>query len=193
MKQNKKLPAGRIRSISIIGDKKLREVSKPVTELDDYVRQVIADLIETMYTKDGVGLAAPQIGENVRIFVVDIDWFKTQVKNPLVFINPEFAFMEGSQSDYEGCLSLPGIEAEVKRADKIIITSLDSDWKKVDYEAEEFFARVIQHEYDHLDGILFIDRISKLKLLTLKNKLKNLESYTDENGVNQDIYIPLPE
>ncbi len=175
--------------IRIYGDPSLRKKCEPVKEIEEKLKNFIANMILTMYEKDGVGLAAPQVGVNLCIFVVDPEWSKTDQKNPRVFINPKFISMDGIDIDEEGCLSLPEISADVKRANKIILEALDLNGKLIRYEAEGFFARALQHEYDHIDGVLFIDRISKLKLLSLKWKLKALEQLKDENGVNLDKYF----
>ncbi len=171
--------------IRLYGDKTLREVAKPVTEFTDDVNNFIEDLVFTMYEKDGVGLAAPQVGRSLRIFVVDPFWFNEEgKKNPLVLVNPEFKEFEGDVESEEGCLSVPNIFEPVQRADKVIIEGLNEKGKKVRYEADGLFARALQHEFDHLDGILFIDKIPKLKRMFLKKKLNDLQRTTDENGRN---------
>ena len=171
--------------IRLYGDKTLREVAKPVTEFTDEVKDFIADLTFTMYEKDGVGLAAPQVGKSLRIFVVDPLWFNEEgKKNPLVLVNPEFKEFEGEVESDEGCLSLPKIFEPVQRAKSVVIEALNEKGKKVRYEADGLFARALQHEYDHLDGVLFVDKISKLKRIFLKKKLHDIQSTTDENGRN---------
>ncbi|MBT4574987.1 MAG: peptide deformylase [Candidatus Cloacimonetes bacterium] len=171
--------------IRLYGDKILREVAKPVTEFTEDINNFIDDLVYTMYEKDGVGLAAPQVGRSLRIFVVDPFWFSNEgKKNPLVLVNPEFIEFNGDIESDEGCLSLPNIFEPVKRAEMVIIEGLNEKGEKVRYEAEGLFARALQHEFDHLDGILFIDKISKLKRVFLKKKLHDLQSTTDENGDN---------
>ncbi len=171
--------------IRLYGDKTLREVAKPVTEFSDDVNNFIADLVFTMYEKDGVGLAAPQVGRSLRIFVVDPFWFNEEgKKNPLVLINPEFIEFQGDVESDEGCLSVPNIFEPVKRAEKVIIEGLNENGKKVRYEADGLFARALQHEFDHLDGILFIDKVPKLRRMFLKKKLHDLQRTTDNNGRN---------
>ena len=171
--------------IRLYCDKTLREVAKPVMEFTDEVKDFITDLIFTMYEKDGVGLAAPQVGKSLRIFVVDPLWFNEDgKKNPLVLVNPEFKEFQGEVESDEGCLSLPKIFEPVQRAKSVVIEALNEKGKKVSYEADGLFARALQHEYDHLDGILFVDKIPKLKRIFLKKKLHDIQSTTDENGRN---------
>ncbi len=181
MKKNR----GKILDIRVIGDKVLREIAKPVEEITPEIKEFIKDLIATMYEKDGIGLAAPQVGRSLRIFIVDPDVHKEDAKpNPHVFINPRFTLMEDETTYDEGCLSVPEIFEKVKRYKKVSIEALDEHGELRKYDAEEVFAIALQHEYDHLDGILFIDRLPKIKQLTLKHKLKMLMKTTDENGVN---------
>ncbi len=176
---------GKLIPVRIYGDKILRKRAEPVRKIDDELEQFIADLTLTMYEKDGVGLAAPQIGKSVRIFVVDPFWFNEEAKkDPRVLINPELIALEGEAEAEEGCLSLPDVFGSVKRVEKIIIRGMNEKGEKVEYKTGGLFARVLQHEYDHLDGILFVDHISKLKKISILRKLKKLESTTSENGVN---------
>ena len=171
--------------IRLYGDKTLRTVAKSVTEFTDEVKNFIEDLVFTMYEKDGVGLAAPQVGRSLRIFVVDPFWFNEDgKKNPLVLVNPEFKEFHGEIESDEGCLSLPRIFEPVQRAESVIIEALNEKGKKVRYEADGLFARALQHEFDHLDGILFVDKIPKLKRIFLKKKLHDIQRATDENGRN---------
>ena len=171
--------------IRLYGDKTLREIAKPVIEFTNEIKNFIDDLTFTMYEKDGVGLAAPQVGKSLRIFVVDPFWFNEEgKKNPLVLVNPEFKELRGEIESEEGCLSLPRIFESVQRAKTVIIEALNEKGKRVRYEADGLFSRALQHEYDHLDGILFIDKIPKLKLLFLKKRLHDLQRTTDENGRN---------
>ncbi len=178
--------SGSVLPVRLYGDKCLRKVSPELPRIDSDTLSFIADLIETMYAKDGVGLAAPQVGKNIRIFIVDPQWFETNTRNPLVFINPKFTSLDGVEVAEEGCLSLPDITAEVSRAKKITIDAINEKGELVRHQAEGLFSRAIQHEFDHLEGVLFVDRVSKLKQLMLKAKLKKIESLTDENGVNTD-------
>lgn len=142
-----------IRNIRIKDDEILRKKSKEVKEITPRIEILVKDMIETMYHNDGVGLAAVQVGILKRIFVVDIQ-DDTGVK---VFINPEILEKSGEELGPEGCLSLPGEKDEVKRATYLKIKAQDIEGKEFILEANEFLARAIQHEYDHLDGILFVD------------------------------------
>jgi len=173
-----------ILDIRVIGDALLRLKAEEVTTFDDELRDFIDDLVHTMYERDGAGLAAPQVGRSVRIFAIDPHFYSTNEKNPLVFINPRIVFSDGVFVYEEGCLSLPGIYEKVKRSRQIRMQALDPDGKPFEVEAEEYDAVVLQHEYDHLDGVLFTDRVATLRLLPWKKRIRELESLTDENGVN---------
>jgi len=146
-----------ILGIRVLGDPILREPTIPVSTITDELRQLIADMFETMYAAEGIGLAAPQIGRRERIAVVDVD------EQPMVFINPEIIMKEGRAKDGEGCLSIPEISGDVERAARIVVRALDQHGKPFELEADELLARCIQHEVDHLDGKLFIDYLSLLK------------------------------
>jgi len=178
---------GNLLSVKLYGEEVLRKEAKPVAELTGEIRQFIADLTTTMYEKDGVGLAAPQVGRSLRIFVVDPFWFKEgHKKNPYIFINPELKEFEGEESLEEGCLSLPDIFARVIRAQMVVIEGFNENWEKVRIVAEDLFARALQHEYDHLEGILFIDRVPKLKRISFIKQLKQLENQVQENRLSND-------
>jgi len=171
--------------VRVVGDKVLRKKAAEVEKNSEELQDFIKDLIFTMYKDDGVGLAAPQVGRSERIFVVDPYWYREgHSKNPLVFINPEFKEFSGEDIDDEGCLSVPEIYAKVPRAESVIIEALNEKFEKVRYEADGFFARSLQHEYDHLDGILFIDKVAPLQKIMFAKKVKELEALTDANGVN---------
>jgi len=130
----------------------LKKKSKAVKRVDDRTKKLITDMTETMHEAPGVGLAAPQVGELLRIIVVDIG------EGPLAIVNPKLKKRSGEQIFVEGCLSLPNLEAPVKRASKILVSGMDRNGKAFLLEAEALLATVIQHEMDHLDGKLFIDR-----------------------------------
>ena len=187
MKVNNHTP--RILPVRIYGDKVLKMNAEPVKKITNEIKFFIQDLIHTMYASDGVGLAAPQVGRSLRIFVIDDEWVKKDGKrNPKVFINPTITKMEGEVVNEEGCLSLPDIFDKVRRAEFVEAEAMNVDGKIEKYTAEDLLARAIQHENDHLDGILFVDHLSKLKLLPHKRKLKALARNTDEFGVNR-IYV----
>jgi peptide deformylase len=162
-----------VREIRLYGDPVLRTEAEPIEEIDDDVRRLIDDLVETMYDADGVGLAAPQIGISLRVFVYDI---RDPEAEPGVLVNPEIVVREGAHRDEEGCLSLPGLSEIVERHERILVRGLDADGTPVEFEAEGLLSRCIQHETDHLDGILFIDRVSALKRKMLLRKWRKRES-----------------
>lgn len=171
--------------VRLIGDKTLTQVAKPVGEITPEILGFAQDLTYTMYEKDGVGLAAPQVGVSIRMFVIDPFWDGEEIeKKPLVLINPKFIRFEGEVDSEEGCLSIPGIFETVKRAEIVEIEGLNLKGKTVRYKADKLFGRALQHECDHLDGILFTEKLSKMKKIMIKKKLKALMSTTDENGVN---------
>lgn len=142
-----------IRNIRKNGDNVLRKKSKVVEEINPRILTLLEDMIDTMYEADGVGLAAPQVGILKRIFVIDVyDDF-----GPRVFINPVILEKKGTQIDEEGCLSVPGEAAEVERANYVKVKAFNEKGEEFILEAEGLLARAVQHEYDHLEGILFID------------------------------------
>lgn len=151
-----------IRTILRYPDKRLRDKALPVAVVDDDTRKLCDDMAETMYAAPGVGLAAPQIGVSKRIFVIDIA--TADEKSDLrVFINPEFVAREGETVWEEGCLSFPGIHEEVQRAAKVTVRAQGLDGNVFEVTAEGLLAIAIQHEYDHLEGTLMVDRVSLLK------------------------------
>ena len=154
-------------------DKFLREPAIPVEKVDSAIHNLISDMAETMYDGSGVGLAGPQVGVDKRIIVYDVTQ-EEQKRSPQFLINPEIVLSQGTiMSEKEGCLSVPeGFRADVKRAEKIRVTGMDRNGKSVDMQADGQLAIVLQHEVDHLNGILFIDRVSSLKRQLYKNKIK---------------------
>jgi len=153
-----------LREVLKFPDKRLREVSKPVTEITDEIRELAQDMCDVMYDEPGIGLAAPQVGESVRLIVVDTEWTQEDAeRSPLVLVNPEITEREGAIVWTEGCLSVPDYEAEVERAARVRLLAQDLEGKPVDLVADELQAVCFQHEIDHLDGVLFIDHISLLK------------------------------
>ena len=142
-----------IRNIREIGDKVLYKTSKEVKDADKKLLVLIDDMLETMYEADGVGLAAPQVGVMKRLCVIDVG------EGPIVLINPEKIKETGAQYEVEGCLSVPGIYGEVKRPAKVVVKALNEKGEEIAVEGEGFLARAISHEMDHLDGVLFEDKV----------------------------------
>ena len=165
-----------LREIVQFPDPRLKLVSKPITQVTDEIRQLAEDMIEVMYDEPGIGLAAPQVGESVRMFVIDTEWSDDEIgRNPKVVLNPEISEREGRITWDEGCLSVPDYNAVVERDAQITLRGVDLDGHPILERAEGLRAVCIQHEVDHLDGILFIDRISRLKRgLYVKKRRKQL-------------------
>jgi peptide deformylase len=162
-----------LRPILILPDKRLREKAAPVTAVDDEIRALMDDMLETMYAAPGIGLAATQIGEMKRVLVLDVAKRQDEdaSANPLVFANPEILWASEELSTYnEGCLSIPEIYEEVERPARIRVGYLDRDNKRQEIEAEGILATCLQHEIDHLNGVLFIDHISRLKREMISKK-----------------------
>jgi len=152
-----------LRDILILPDKRLRAVSKPVAAIDADVRKLIEDMFETMYKAPGIGLAAVQVGVPLRLVTMDLSKKETEGQ-PKIFVNPEIVWSSEDKSTYEeGCLSIPDIHEDVDRPALVKVRYLDLDGHLHEDEAEGLYATCIQHEVDHLNGVLFIDHISKLK------------------------------
>jgi len=152
-----------LRDILILPDKQLRLVSRPVATVDASIRALAEDMLETMYDAPGIGLAAIQIGEPLRLVTMDLAK-KDDEKDPRVFINPEVTWSSDEMNLHEeGCLSIPEYYEDVERPARVRLKYLDLDGKAHEVEADGIFATCIQHEIDHLNGVLFIDHISKLK------------------------------
>ncbi|MDA9092072.1 peptide deformylase [Pelagibacteraceae bacterium] len=159
-----------IRKILTEPDPFLRQVSKDVEKVDDEIRKLMDDMLETMYAAPGIGLAAIQVGDPKRVIVIDLS--KDGIKRPQYFVNPRIIIKSKNNSTYEeGCLSVPGQFAEVDRPDQCHISYIDYNGKKKELKAEGLLATCIQHEMDHLEGILFIDYLSKLKKTFIVKKL----------------------
>ena len=161
-----------VRDIRILGDSALRVRCSEVEQIDDEVRQLVDDLMDTMYAADGIGLAAPQVGIPLRVFVYDV---REPEIEPGVLINPRFVEAGGTIRDTEGCLSIPGLNETVERYSEVVVEGLDREGRAVRIEATDLLSRCLQHEYDHLDGVLFIDRLSPLKRRMLLNKWAKLD------------------
>jgi len=150
-------------------DPRLRRVAKPVDAVTETERQLAADMLETMYESKGIGLAATQVNQGVRVVVMDLSEDRS---DPKVFINPEIIERQGSQKCEEGCLSVPGVYAEVKRAENVKVRALDADGEPFELDADGLLAVCIQHEIDHLDGKVFVDYLSPLKRRMLEKRLR---------------------
>jgi peptide deformylase len=165
------------------GEKVLREKAVPVTQVDDKLRKLADEMLETMHDSRGVGLAAQQVGRTERMCVIDIpqgcdevedELFNAPIRMPLKLWNPVIVALEGSQRDKEGCLSFPGIGGSLTRAAQVTVSYIDENNIPQIISARGFLARALQHEIDHLDGILYIDRMSAVERLASASKLKKL-------------------
>jgi len=165
--------------VYLYGHPVLREISEPVGRDYPDLKQLVADMFETMYASEGVGLAAPQIGRNIDLVVIDADpvsdTFPDCKGRKLVIINPELEILDGEKvSRSEGCLSLPGISEDVKRVEHIRLKWEDEDFQTHEEEISGFLARIVQHELDHLDGKLYIDHLSPMRKQFIRGKLHNI-------------------
>jgi peptide deformylase len=146
-----------LREIRKIGDEILRKKSRRVEIIDDRTKTLIQDMVETMHNAEGVGLAAVQVGVLKRIIVIDLGPEQELLK----IVNPEIIESEGIQINPEGCLSVPNVSGEVKRPQSLIFKGLNENGEEISYKAEGLFAKVVSHEIDHLDGVLFVDKLEK--------------------------------
>jgi len=162
-----------IRPILKYGDQVLHDAAQAVDAITPEIGRLIDDMIETMYAAPGVGLAAPQIGVPLRVFTVDISVGRDPA-GLMVFINPEFVERDGVQLEEEGCLSIPGFEATVVRPARVVLKGLDRDGAMQQREATALLARAFQHEMDHLDGTLFVDRLRGIKRDIIVRKIRKL-------------------
>ena len=157
------------------GEPVLEVKAEPVTEFDTpELRELITNMWETMYAAKGVGLAAPQIGTSKRISVIDISVGEDE-KQKLVILNPEISFKEGKQTGEEGCLSIPGFREPVSRANKVTVRAQNEKGEPIELQGEELLARALQHEIDHLNGVMFINHLSALKRDIIRRKIKKLQ------------------
>ena len=156
-------------------DKRLRNKAKPVDTVDASIRELLDNMLETMYEDRGVGLAATQVNVAKRVIVMDVS--ETRNK-PICLVNPEYIKKKGEILSQEGCLSFPGIYNEVRRAQWVHIKALDRNGKSFEIQSDEFLALCIQHEIDHLEGILFVDHLSALKRRLALKKLEKLRRQT---------------
>ena len=162
-----------IRPILKYGDTTLHTPARPVDAITPEIERLIDDLIETMYAAPGIGLAAPQVGVPLRVFVVDVSVGRDP-KALLSLVNPEFVEREGTQLEEEGCLSVPGFNATVVRPTRAVMKALDRSGQEQRYEATGLLARAFQHEMDHLDGVLFVDRLRGIKRDIIVRKIRKL-------------------
>ena len=162
-----------IRPILKFGAAELQRESEPVETFDGKLRDLARDMLETMYAAPGIGLAAPQVGVNLRLLVVDISAGEEK-GNQIILVNPEILEAEGEQKGEEGCLSIPGFTAMVDRPKRIRIAGRDTRGNRIELEAEDLLARALCHEVDHLDGVLYLDRISFFKRDLIKRKIRKL-------------------
>jgi peptide deformylase len=177
-----------IREIVQYGHPVLRQKCRPVTEVDESIVQLVADMLDTMLEANGVGLAAPQVGEDIRLAVIDVSHdpecvsllkvngedAEIEAIMPLIFINPELVFSQEKETGMEGCLSIQGIRAEVRRPMAVKARLPQLDGSVLEIEADGLLARALQHEIDHLNGVLFVDRLSAVGKVSMKNRLKRL-------------------
>lgn len=188
-----------IRKVVRYGEPSLREPSKEVHKVSQKVKNLVADLLDTMYAQNGVGLAAPQIGENYRIFVIDVST-NNEPLNPMVFINPKIIKKSGACISHEGCLSFPEAFTDVKRYANVMVKALDRNGRSFVLEAKEgtLLARAIQHEFDHLDGVLFIDHaINRFEAEEVLKKYNlppiQVEKLLNEPELEEEIKVLLEE
>ncbi len=168
-----------IREILTYPDKRLSLPCKEILEITDTLRELAADMLETMYHAEGIGLAAPQVGVHQRMIVVDISG-PEQRENPCVYINPRLELLDGTLETEEGCLSVPALRSKVTRTENVRLHAMDLDGNPVSFVAEGLLSVCLQHEIDHLDGKLFIDRISRLKRSLYDSKVKKWQKRNRE-------------
>ena len=150
-------------------DPRLRIFAKPVADVNDAIRKLIADMFETMYAEEGVGLAATQVNRHIQVIVMDLG---CDTKDPRVLINPELLEADGEQFNTEGCLSVPGASEKVKRAEHVVVKALNEVGEVFTWEAEGLAAVCIQHEMDHLKGKLYVDYLSPIKRAKIEKQIK---------------------
>jgi peptide deformylase len=170
-------------------DPRLRDVATSLQEgdVDDALRELAENMLETMYDEPGIGLAATQVGVSKRLIVMDVGWSEEGERDPRVLLNPEIVRAEGrTVSEDEGCLSVPDFKADVHRHERVIVRARSVDWKELEFDATGLESFCFQHEIDHLDGKLFIDHISRLKRdLYVRRRKKQLRLEARESGSPQ--------
>lgn len=165
---------GKIHQVVKWPDPVLARRGAEVTVFDDELKTLVDEMFESMYVAQGIGLAAPQIAVSKRITVIDVS-FKKNPEEKLALINPEIVHAEGKQVEEEGCLSLPEIREKVTRAERVKVRAQDVNGEWFEVEGDELLARALQHEIDHLDGVLFIDRLSRLKRELVLRKIRKMQ------------------
>ena len=165
--------------IRVYGDPVLRQPTVPVTEVTDGLRTLVARMIETMHGADGVGLAAPQVGRSERVFVADLTPYADRATDemvptgPMAFLNPELLWESDEETDFEeGCLSIPDVRENVWRPERVRLRYRDLDFREHEVDLDGMLARVVQHEYDHLEGVLFLDHVSAFRRRMLQRRLR---------------------
>jgi peptide deformylase len=163
-----------LRPILRYGERPLHAPAATVTRFDDELQRLIDDMIETMYAAPGIGLAAPQVGVHLRVFVVDLSVGRDP-SQLIALVNPEFVQRDGTQLEEEGCLSVPGFNATVLRPSRVVITGFDREEQPQTFDGTGLLARAFQHEMDHLDGRLFVDRLRGIKRDVIVRKIQKLQ------------------
>ena len=153
-------------------DTRLHKVARPVTQIDEDIRKLIKDMSETMYAAPGIGLAATQVDAHVRVIVIDVSETRDDLK---VFVNPKLVAATGETEREEGCLSVPDVYERVQRAERVTVRGLDAEGTPFELEADGLLAVCIQHEMDHLEGKVFVEKLSRLKRTRIRARLKKLE------------------
>jgi peptide deformylase len=167
--------------VRVYGDPVLRKVAKPVEQIDDEIRGLVEDMLETMYESEGIGLAAPQVGRSIRLLVADTQGRGDDERGPIALINPVIKEATGEWTFDEGCLSLPGVSAEIKRAEVVRIEYQTPDGDRKEETFDGVMGRVLLHEIDHLEGKLFIDYLSPMRRAMI---LKKLRKIAKENNID---------
>lgn len=163
-----------IREIMKYPEPVLARKAAPVTKFDSELETLVADMFESMYAAEGIGLAGPQVSVSQRVVVIDLS-FQKDAEQKIVLINPEIIFSEGKVREEEGCLSLPDIRAKVNRSARVKVRAQNVKGETIELEGDDLLSRAFQHEIDHLDGILFLDRVSRLKRDLLLRRIKKLQ------------------
>ena len=163
-----------IREIVKYPEPVLAKKAEPVVKFDAALETLVADMFDSMYAAEGIGLAGPQVAVSQRVVVIDLS-FQKDPQQKIVLINPEIIYSDGKQREEEGCLSLPDIRAKVDRAATVRVRAQNVKGETIEFEGSELLSRAFQHEIDHIDGILFIDRVSRLKRDLLIRRIKKLQ------------------